>query len=105
VIPELCCTPVHLNEIEFAVVLGVEIANMTLVCDEFLKRRFLICKIRLTKESLSTAASCGSLLALEARALSQLSWLEKIPFMEDLLHPLKPPRHHRMIGRPIQFLN
>jgi hypothetical protein len=46
-VDQLCSSPVLLNEVELVVVLGIEITDVTLCCDELLKVRLLILKVGL----------------------------------------------------------
>jgi hypothetical protein len=100
---ELYCTPVHLNEVEFTVVFGIKITNMSLALNKFLKCRFLVCKIWLVKENPPTATVSYLLLTFETRALGQEPISPKVMFFHNLFHSLKPAWHCRVVLRPIKI--
>ena len=73
---KFCYAPVLLNEIEFAMILWVEIAEVAAGLDEFLKLRLVTGKVTLWKKKLPTAAVSTSRGAAKIWTLSNeaLSW-------------------------------
>src|SRR5882672_11091246 len=60
VVLELCCSPIHLNEVSFTMILWVEIADVATRCNEFLKSQFLAGKVWLRETCVAAAARHGT---------------------------------------------
>src|SRR6266849_10368976 len=69
--PKLCCTPILLNKVQFAVVLGIIITQVTTRFDIFLELRFLRYEVGLCVKDVMAAASGLSLRMLVASALDR----------------------------------
>jgi hypothetical protein len=93
-VPKLCCTPVLLNKVEFAMILRIEVAQMTMRLDILLEQGLLRYEIELCVKNMPTAASglsltCGT---LGARAFDREASLgPKSALADDLFHALEPP--------------
>lgn len=110
-VTELSCSPILLNEIELAVIFGVEITEVTTVLDELGELRFLSNEIGLIEyDSAAAAAGTGTgILALESSfdavwillcilapflpAHCRQFILIKTSLLQDTLHPFEPARH------------
>ena len=100
------CTPELLNEVELAMIFGVEVTQMATPLNKFLELGSLVCEIRLTKKHAPAATIHVARGALEFVALSgQAVFWPQPPFANDLLHALKPARHGGMIVWEIECLS
>ena len=103
---ELGCPPILFDKVEFAVIFGIEIANMPTGLNQLLKLGLLRDKVGLQKKNPSAAAVSVSRRTTKSWALSkQFSSLwPKTALPNDDLHALEPAGHGGMIVREIKRL-
>jgi hypothetical protein len=65
----LCSTPILLNEVELTVVFGIEVAQVAMRLNKFLKLRFLPNKVSLREKEAAAATVSAPRGALEIRTL------------------------------------
>jgi hypothetical protein len=103
---ELCCSPILLDKIELAVILGVEIAQMSAGLNPLLKLGLLRHKVGLRKEDTPAAAVSAARGTTKTRALGKKIPLggPQITFLNDNLHALEPAGHGGVVFREIKWL-
>jgi hypothetical protein len=96
--PKLCCTSVLLDEIQFAVVLGIIVAQVATRYDVLLEEWLLRCEIVLSVKEMPTATAGLSFRTLGASALNrEATFRPKAALADNLLHALEPPRITRVV--------
>ena len=103
---EFRSTPVLLNEVQFTVVLGIKITQVTTRLDMLLKQRLLRHEIGLGVKEMS-AATVGLLFgATGTSALGRETALRpKAALANNALHPLEPPWITRVVVGKIERLS
>jgi hypothetical protein len=93
--PKLCSTPLLLNEVQLAMVLGIEVTQVTTRFDILLEKGLLRHEVGLSVKDMATAATGLSLTSrtLGASALDREASLgPKAMLTDDVFHALEPPR-------------
>src|SRR6266849_2517274 len=89
--PKLRCTPILLNKVQFTVVLGIIITQVTTRFDIFLELRFLQYEVGVCVKDVTAAASGLSLRMLGGSALDRKPPLRpKAMLADNLFHSLEP---------------
>jgi hypothetical protein len=103
---ELCCSPILFDKIELAMILGVEIAQMTARLNQLLKLGLLRHEVRLREKNAPAAAVIVLRGAAKTRALgkkvSSLGPQTTLP--NNDLHALEPAGHGGVVFREIKRL-
>lgn len=104
---ELCGTPILLDEVELAMIFGVEVTQMPARLDQLLELGLLRDEIGLQKKYASAAAVRAARRAAKTRALGEKILVALRPqtaLPNDDLHALEPAGHGGVVFREIEQL-
>jgi hypothetical protein len=102
---ELCRPPVLFDEIEFTVIFGIEITQMTMRLDQLLKLGLLRDEVGLQKKNALTTAVSAAGGATKTRALGEkVSLGPQTALPNNDLHALEPAGHGGVVFREIKWL-
>jgi hypothetical protein len=103
---ELCCSPILFDEVELAVILRVEITQMSTGLNQLLKLGLLGHEVGLRKENTPAAAVSVARGTMKAQALGKKISLSRpqITFPNDNLHALEPAGHGGVVFREVKCL-
>jgi hypothetical protein len=87
------CPQVHFDEVQFTMVLGIKVTNVTTRFHKFFKCRLLVDKIRLAEENPVATAVGTPCFAFESWALGKQSIPPQPMLPDDQLHAFKPAWH------------